>query len=72
MNQSFELPVEQVFAQGSQAQAICYTTREHQRLGRGLPGQVRRAGARGMSAIGKLLRPSQRRRHRRLGRPGQD
>ena len=30
MNQSFELPVEQVFAQGSQAQAICYSTREHQ------------------------------------------
>jgi enoyl-CoA hydratase/carnithine racemase len=29
MNQSFELPAEQVFAQGSQAQAVCYTTGEH-------------------------------------------
>lgn len=29
MNQSFELSAEQVFAQGSQAQAVCYTTAEH-------------------------------------------
>jgi enoyl-CoA hydratase/carnithine racemase len=29
MNQSFELPAEQVLAQGSQAQAVCYTTGEH-------------------------------------------
>jgi enoyl-CoA hydratase/carnithine racemase len=29
INRSFELPAEQVFAQGSQAQAICYTTSEH-------------------------------------------
>lgn len=29
MNQSFELPAQQVFAQGSQAQAICYTTTQH-------------------------------------------
>jgi enoyl-CoA hydratase/carnithine racemase len=29
MNQSFELPVEQVFSLGSQAQAICYSTEEH-------------------------------------------
>jgi enoyl-CoA hydratase/carnithine racemase len=29
LNQSFELPAEQVFAQGSQAQGICYTTQEH-------------------------------------------
>ena len=29
LDQSFELPVEQVFALGSQAQAICYTTDEH-------------------------------------------
>ncbi|MEN3295196.1 MAG: hypothetical protein V7642_4449 [Burkholderiales bacterium] len=29
LNQSFELPAEQVFAQGSQAQAICYTTSAH-------------------------------------------
>lgn len=29
LNRSFELPAEQVFAQGSQAQAICYTTSEH-------------------------------------------
>lgn len=30
INQTFELTVEQVFAQGSQAQAICYSSREHQ------------------------------------------
>ena len=29
LNQSFELPTEQVFAQGSQAQGICYTSSEH-------------------------------------------
>ena len=29
MNQSFELPADQVFAQGSQAQGICYTSNEH-------------------------------------------
>ncbi|WP_020655334.1 enoyl-CoA hydratase/isomerase family protein [Massilia niastensis] len=29
MNQSFELPAEQAFAQGSQAQAVCYTSAEH-------------------------------------------
>ena len=29
LNQSFELPAEQVFAQGSQAQGICYTTQKH-------------------------------------------
>jgi enoyl-CoA hydratase/carnithine racemase len=29
LNQSFELPAEQVFAQGSQAQGICYTSAEH-------------------------------------------
>lgn len=29
LNQSFELPPEQVFAQGSQAQGICYTSSEH-------------------------------------------
>jgi enoyl-CoA hydratase/carnithine racemase len=29
MNQTFELPAEQVFAQGSQAQGICYTSSEH-------------------------------------------
>jgi enoyl-CoA hydratase/carnithine racemase len=29
IDQSFELPAEQVFAQGSQAQGICYTTQEH-------------------------------------------
>lgn len=29
LNQSFELPAEQVFALGSQAQAVCYTTAEH-------------------------------------------
>ena len=30
LSRSASLPVEQVFAQGSQAQAICYSTREHQ------------------------------------------
>lgn len=30
LNQSFELSAEQVFALGSQAQGICYTTTEHQ------------------------------------------
>lgn len=30
IDQTFELTVEQVFAQGSQAQAICYSSREHQ------------------------------------------
>ncbi|MCT9117577.1 enoyl-CoA hydratase/isomerase family protein [Cupriavidus gilardii] len=29
INQSFELPADQVFAQGSQAQGICYTSTEH-------------------------------------------
>jgi enoyl-CoA hydratase/carnithine racemase len=29
LNQSFELSAPQVFAQGSQAQAVCYTSREH-------------------------------------------
>jgi enoyl-CoA hydratase/carnithine racemase len=29
IDQSFELPAEQVFARGSQAQGICYTTQEH-------------------------------------------
>lgn len=29
LNQSFELPSEQIFAQGSQAQGICYTSSEH-------------------------------------------
>ncbi|MYN11791.1 enoyl-CoA hydratase/isomerase family protein [Pusillimonas sp. TS35] len=29
LNQTFELSANQVFAQGSQAQAVCYTTREH-------------------------------------------
>lgn len=29
LNQSFELSAEQVFAQGSQAQGICYTTQQH-------------------------------------------
>jgi enoyl-CoA hydratase/carnithine racemase len=29
LDQSFELPAQQVFAQGSQAQAICYTSAEH-------------------------------------------
>jgi enoyl-CoA hydratase/carnithine racemase len=30
LNKSFELSAEEVFAQGSQAQGICYTTSEHQ------------------------------------------
>jgi len=29
LNQTFELPAQQVFAQGSQAQGICYTSAEH-------------------------------------------
>lgn len=29
LNQSFEMPAQQVFAQGSQAQGICYTSTEH-------------------------------------------
>lgn len=29
MNQTFEMTAQQVFAQGSQAQGICYTSREH-------------------------------------------
>ena len=29
LNQSFELPAQQIFAQGSQAQGICYTSTEH-------------------------------------------
>jgi enoyl-CoA hydratase/carnithine racemase len=29
LNQSFELPANQIFAQGSQAQGICYTSTEH-------------------------------------------
>jgi enoyl-CoA hydratase/carnithine racemase len=29
LNQSFELSAQQVFAQGSQAQGICYTSTEH-------------------------------------------
>ena len=30
LDQTFELPDEQVFALGREAQAICYTTAEHQ------------------------------------------
>ena len=30
LDKTFELGAEEVFAQGSQAQAICYTTAEHQ------------------------------------------
>jgi enoyl-CoA hydratase/carnithine racemase len=30
LNKTFELSAEEVFAHGSQAQAICYTTAEHQ------------------------------------------
>jgi len=29
LNQSYELSAHQVFAQGSQAQAVCYTSSEH-------------------------------------------
>jgi enoyl-CoA hydratase/carnithine racemase len=29
LDQTFELPAQQVFAQGSQAQGICYTSTEH-------------------------------------------
>ena len=29
LNQSYEMSIEQVFAQGSQAQGICYTSTEH-------------------------------------------
>jgi enoyl-CoA hydratase/carnithine racemase len=29
LNKSFELSIEQIFAQGSQAQGICYTSTEH-------------------------------------------
>ena len=29
LDQSFELPMDQLFALGRQAQAICYTTDEH-------------------------------------------
>jgi enoyl-CoA hydratase/carnithine racemase len=29
LNQSFELPAQQIFSQGSQAQGICYTSSEH-------------------------------------------
>jgi enoyl-CoA hydratase/carnithine racemase len=29
LNQTFESPAQQIFAQGSQAQGICYTSREH-------------------------------------------
>ena len=29
LNQSYELSAQQVFSQGSQAQAVCYTSHEH-------------------------------------------
>jgi enoyl-CoA hydratase/carnithine racemase len=32
LNQTFETTAEQVYGMGSQAQAICYSTREHQDL----------------------------------------
>lgn len=32
LNQTFELPAEQVFQQGSQAQGICYTSQQHRDL----------------------------------------
>jgi hypothetical protein len=32
LNQSFELPANQVFAMGSQAQGICYTSTEHREV----------------------------------------
>ncbi len=46
LDQSFELSVEQVFSMGSQAQAICYSTREHQESVAGfLEGVARRRAA---------------------------
>ena len=42
LNQTFELSAQQVFAQGSQAQGICYTSTEHRESVHGLPGQGRR------------------------------
>ncbi len=41
LNQSFELSAHDVFAQGSQAQGICYTSTEHRESVHGLPGQDR-------------------------------
>ena len=58
MNQSFELPVEQVFAQGSQAQAICYSTREHQESVAAFLAKSARDGAREHERDRQLLRPA--------------
>ena len=51
LDQSFELPVEQVFALGSQAQAICYSSREHQEaVAAFLEGVAERRAAKGGDA----------------------
>jgi enoyl-CoA hydratase/carnithine racemase len=44
LNQSFELPAQQVFAQGSQAQGICYTSTEHRES---VQAFLAKAGAKG-------------------------
>ena len=50
LNQTFELSAAQVFAQGSQAQAVCYTTREHRESVQAFLEQ--RDGRRGAAATG--------------------
>ena len=51
LNQTFELPVEQVFAQGSQAQGICYTSTEHRESV--LAFLAKSAAAKGMTRHGR-------------------
>ena len=73
LNQSFELSSQQVFAQGSQAQGICYTSTEHRESV--LAFLAKSAPAPRSDGHGRDLPPApaaQRRRHRRLGRPDQD
>jgi len=51
LDQTFELSVEQVFAMGSQAQAICYSSREHQEsVAAFLEGVAQRRAAREQGA----------------------
>ncbi|GGJ17844.1 enoyl-CoA hydratase/isomerase family protein [Neoroseomonas lacus] len=51
MDQTFELTVEQVFSLGSQAQAICYSSREHQEsVAAFLDGVAQRRAAKGNPA----------------------
>ena len=63
LNQSFELSSHDVFAQGSQAQGICYTSTEHREsvmafLAKSAPApKDEHLGVKTVDAISRLLQP---------------